>query len=66
MLKTNDDFVNEIVFPGGGLEIVSLTSARAQSSLSSLPIIGDITNIINSYNELFDGNNPVPKNKFES
>lgn len=66
MLKTNDDFVNEIVFPGGGLEIVSLTSARAQSSLSSLPVIGDITNIVNSYNELFDGNNPVPKNKFES
>ncbi len=58
-----DDLLYSIVFPGNGLEIFALNSQRVQSALSFIPNLGNITNIVNKYNSLFDGET-VNKNKF--
>lgn len=65
MAKSNlcEGILQSVVFPGSGLEIFTLSSQRAQNSLSSN--CGTITNIVNKYELLMNHDKNLVKNKFE-
>lgn len=49
-----DGLLKSIVFPGSGIDIYCLNSTRVQNALSCIPKSGEISNIVNKFNSLFE------------